>query len=68
MKALSISSKQKVVLESLTRYLVATLDSIFDIQQPEGGLESNMTRSKKVIEEAYKEMNSIELGQEGNFI
>ena len=67
-KAVAISSKQKVVLESLTRYLVATIDSIFDVQQPESSLETNMARSQKVLEEAYKEMNSIELGAVGNFI
>ena len=52
-KALAVGSKNKTVLEPLTKFIEASLDSIFNVQRLDASLDVNLKKSQLIIEDMY---------------
>lgn len=69
-KALAIGSRHKATLEPLSKFLEASLDSVFQVQQTNASLEVNMSKSLMVIEDMYIQIGQLESGMQsvGNYM
>ena len=57
-KALAVGSREKSILEPLTKLMESTLDLIYESQNLDDPVEKNVERYTAIISEMYKSVNA----------